>query len=345
MAMLCENRVLAMGEAPAEASCAASRNRFCMTPDGCESDTSTSVDSDSEGCPEESRKHWADFEDSDDDDMVANASSQQADAVIQKLLAARGEPRKDRKVIWADLVDSESEDEHVVAAAVPQVRRSDCVSSVHGASSSTSADNVEANKSSAAATVSNSSVDVQVPSKKVWATAEVSQKHAIAHSAFPGTYSNVGKGNSKGKGKGAAKGTGKGYGKSAGKGLSKGSDGKAQCQFVIGIEEDSKFHVVKRIIGAGGANMKNIAEETGAKLRLRGRGSKFLEGPARKESSDDLMLCISSHSTVCHVDAKKMVSELLEHIYEDYRVFCSNAGKVEPSLHIQLHEGYREGSR
>merc|ERR1719424_1194232 len=202
-------------------------------------------------------------------DAQAKPPPQQADAVIQKLLAARGEPRKDRKVIWADLVDSESEDEHVVAAAVPQVRRSDCVSSVHEASSSTPADNFEANKSSAA-TVSNSSVDVQVPSKKVWATAEVSQNHAIAHSAFPGTYSNVGKGNSKGKGKGAAKGTGKGYGKSAGKGLSKGSDGKTQCQFVIGIEEDSKFHVVKRIIGAGGANMKNIAEETGAKLRLRG---------------------------------------------------------------------------
>jgi len=341
MAMLCENRVLATEEPPAEASCAASRNRFFMAPDGCESDTSTNVDSDSEGCPEESRKHWADFEESDDDDKVANANSQEADAMIQKLLAARGKPRK---VNWADLVDSESDDEQMVAAAVPQVRRSDSISSVHGASCSTSRDNVEANKSSAA-TVSNSSVDVQVPSKKAWATPEVSQKGASAHSSFPCTDSNVGKGSSKGKGKGATKGSGKGSGKSAGKGLGKGSDGKAQCQFTIGIEEDSKFHVVKRIIGVGGANMKHIAEETGAKLRLRGRGSKFLEGPARKESSDDLMLCISSHNTVCHADAKKLVSELLARIYEAYKVFCSNAGKVQPTLHIQLHEGYREGSR
>merc|ERR1719261_1882561 len=91
---------------------------------------------------------------------------------------------------------------------------------------------------------------------------------------------------------------GRGSSKTESKGLGKGSNEKLQCQFIIGIEEDPKFKVVKRIIGIGGSNMKRIAESTGAKLRLRGRGSGFLEGPRQQESSDELMLCISSQDKV-----------------------------------------------
>merc|ERR1719253_1786147 len=96
------------------------------------------------------------------------------------------------------------------------------------------------------------------------------------------------KGNQKGHGKAAGKGwntaeggkkSGKGAAKGAGKGAGKGGAEKFQCQFVIGIEEDSKFRVVRRLIGSGGEHMKAIFEQTSAKLRLRGRGSKFMEGP------------------------------------------------------------------
>lgn len=127
------------------------------------------------------------------------------------------------------------------------------------------------------------------------------------------------------------------------KGLGKGGSTKLQCQFIIGIEEDSKFQVVRRIIGWG--NMKRIAEQSGAKMRLRGRGSKFLEGPEHKESKDDLMLCVSSQDRWGFDEARRLVSELLLEIYGNYEAFCRRHGKKVPHLRIEIHDGYREGSR
>lgn len=182
-----------------------------------------------------------------------------------------------------------------------------------------------------------------------------------------GAARNTGRGHTESTDKSAAKAAGKGGGKSGAcarsfgakgasksggwhchsstKGHGKAPNEKLQCQFVIGIEEDTKFRVVKRIIGRGGENMKNVAQRTDAKLRLRGRGSKFLEGLEQKESTDELMLCISSQDKFGFESAKELVSELLEGIYESYRLFCAKSGHRSPSLSIRFHEGYREGSR
>eukprot|EP00435_Cladocopium_sp_Y103_P023803 s1204_g5.t2 len=68
--------------------------------------------------------------------------------------------------------------------------------------------------------------------------------------------------------------------------------GRWQCQFLVGIEADQDFGVVGRLLGRRGANMKRIAGDTNAKMRLRGRGSGFKEADlGGKESSDPLMLC------------------------------------------------------
>jgi len=157
-------------------------------------------------------------------------------------------------------------------------------------------------------------------------------------SAGKGVVQNAGKG--KGKGKGASKFSGKGASKGSGKG-----NEKFQCQIIVGIEEDSKFRVVRRLIGSAGANMKDINERSGAKLRLRGRGSKFLEGDEQKESTDDLMLCLSTQDKEGYETAIRMASELLEGIHRSYRAFCAKVGKECPHLALQLHEGYRFGSR
>jgi hypothetical protein len=163
-----------------------------------------------------------------------------------------------------------------------------------------------------------------------------------------GTSKDTNKGVANGVAKGQGKGTTKGMGKSfnRGKGAGKGANiEKFQCQLIVGIEEDSKFRVVRRIIGGGGENMKQIAELSGAKLRLRGRGSKFFEGPEQKESDDDLMLCISAQDGDGFEKAKKAASELIEDIYHSYRSFCSKFGNMCPELKLKIHEGYRAGSR
>jgi len=170
--------------------------------------------------------------------------------------------------------------------------------------------------------------------------------------ASKGADKGSGKGANKGAAKGAAKGTGKGSSKGSSKGAGKGGGEKGgsnvakyQCQMIIGIEEDTKFRVVRRMIGSGGENMKNINQQSQAKLRLRGRGSKFLEGDYNEESTDDLMLCVSSQDKSGYDMAKAMASELLQGIHQSYRAFCHKAGKDCPDLKLEIHEGYRSGSR
>jgi len=120
---------------------------------------------------------------------------------------------------------------------------------------------------------------------------------------------------------------------------------KPQCQYIVGIEEDAEFGVVRRLLGSHGKHVKEIAEKTGAKLRLRGRGSKFLEGPEQRESSDPLMLCVSAPDGAAYEECKHMLQEHLEKIYTQHYAFCRRSGKSVPELKIQLHEGAREGSR
>ena len=97
---------------------------------------------------------------------------------------------------------------------------------------------------------------------------------------------------------------------------------KFTCRFEIGIENDKEFQVARRLIGMKGSNMKRINKETEAKLRLRGRGSGYLEGAAKVESPEPLHLCISCVNQTGYRQAVALVSELLLNIYEEYRRFC-----------------------
>lgn len=116
-----------------------------------------------------------------------------------------------------------------------------------------------------------------------------------------------------------------------------------QCQFIIGMDDDKASWVKGRIFGKGGQNMKNIVQQSGegTKLRLRGKGSGFLEGSKKKESSDPLMLCVSAPNEVAYEEAKRLITELLEGIYSEHRKFY---GKPGDELGIKLHEGARAGA-
>jgi len=127
----------------------------------------------------------------------------------------------------------------------------------------------------------------------------------------------------------------------------RGHDKKHQCQFVIGIEEESKFHVVRRIIGTAGANVKLIADQAGpdTRLRLRGRGSKFFEGPKQQEAPEPLMLCVSVSNRTAYDIATGLVRGQLERVYEEYDAFRKSIGKQPLGLQVRVHQGPRPGSR
>jgi len=123
---------------------------------------------------------------------------------------------------------------------------------------------------------------------------------------------------------------------------------KYTCRFLIGIENDKEFQVVRRIIGAKGANMKRVVKQTEAKLRLRGVGSGYFEGAGQRESSEPLQLCVSCTSLEGYQLAVRLVEELLEGVFEDYRQFCRENSRPEPHLLAAPHpvsSGGRGGGR
>ena len=116
---------------------------------------------------------------------------------------------------------------------------------------------------------------------------------------------------------------------------------KYTCRFDIQIDNDKDFHVARRIIGQKGSNMKRIVKQAGydAKLRLRGRGSGFLEGAQKQESQEPLHLCVSCKDYTGYRGAIVQVEELLAEIYADYREYCRVRNQSsDTTLRIQMHE-------
>lgn len=89
----------------------------------------------------------------------------------------------------------------------------------------------------------------------------------------------------------------------------------------------SGFDVNKKIIGHGGANTKRIFEKTGAKIRLRGRGSGHNEGE-RGEAPVPLMLAVTSdtRNQENFLHACELSSQLLQTVTSKYPDFCKHHG-------------------
>jgi len=111
---------------------------------------------------------------------------------------------------------------------------------------------------------------------------------------------------------------------------------KRLCRFEVGIEQDPEFQVCRRLIGPGGANMKRILANSGeVKIRIRGRGSKYLEGPEHAESTDPLMICISAAGSAALDRAAVQVEALLRGVHEDYQDFLRSRGSSLPVLAVR----------
>ena len=116
---------------------------------------------------------------------------------------------------------------------------------------------------------------------------------------------------------------------------------KYTCRFDIQIENDKEFHVARRIIGQKGTNMKRIVKQAGfdAKLRLRGKGSGFLEGAQKQESQEPLHLCVSCKDVQGYRSAVRQVEDLLEEVYLEYSEYCQMKGQVyPPDVRVVMHE-------
>lgn len=124
-------------------------------------------------------------------------------------------------------------------------------------------------------------------------------------------------------------------------------NGKYTCKYEILIPNDKEFQIAKKLIGPNGYNMKKIidecktnSKEENVKLRLRGKGSGFKEGPMKMESDEPLHLCVSSKKFEYTIKACNMVNELLERTYEDYFRYCEKMNLIPiKQIAIQIYCG------
>ena len=119
---------------------------------------------------------------------------------------------------------------------------------------------------------------------------------------------------------------------------------KYTCRFDIQIDNGKEFQVARRIIGSKGINMKRIIDKCCkglggrvhdvVKLRLRGKGSGFKEGPHNAESNDTLHLCISSKFQGKYKIAISEIEKLLTKVYREFSDYCIKLGLPDPQLEV-----------
>ena len=100
------------------------------------------------------------------------------------------------------------------------------------------------------------------------------------------------------------------------------------CCFKIKMQFDRSFHPVRMIIGKKGDNTRRIAMQTGAKVRIRGRGSGHIEPATGEEAPTPLMMVVSADfdNTEGYFVALDMSLQLLQEVESAYKAHCAATG-------------------
>lgn len=109
---------------------------------------------------------------------------------------------------------------------------------------------------------------------------------------------------------------------------------KLTARYFIQAQSHAGFDLPRKIIGVGGKNMKSILKavehidngKDSLKLRLRGKGSNYLEGPLKKECDEPLHLCVSAKNCKVLAEACKAVESLLVTVGKTYSEFSKKEG-------------------
>ena len=109
---------------------------------------------------------------------------------------------------------------------------------------------------------------------------------------------------------------------------------KYVSRYIVQIENEKNFPVTKMIIGNSGKLLRNILVKNcinngdhTTKIRLRGKGSGYKEGPKNEESKDPMELCISSLNLISYLKCSNEIENLLRNVYYQYYLYQSNNKK------------------
>jgi hypothetical protein len=109
------------------------------------------------------------------------------------------------------------------------------------------------------------------------------------------------------------------------------------CRFDVGIEEDSDFRVVRRLIGNEAANMKAMVKKAGgSKIRIHGKGA---SKDGSNASDEPLHIVVGATSTGRLERAAGMVNDLISSVHAEYEAHCNDIGLQTPILKISRIDG------
>jgi len=103
---------------------------------------------------------------------------------------------------------------------------------------------------------------------------------------------------------------------------------KYVSRYIVQIEKEKNFPVTKMIIGNNGMLLRTIIYENcikygdnTTKIRLRGKGSGYKEGPNNEESKEPMELCISSLNVFSFSRCSNAIESILLRIYYQYYLY------------------------
>ncbi|XP_065912144.1 KH homology domain-containing protein 4-like isoform X2 [Dysidea avara] len=100
-----------------------------------------------------------------------------------------------------------------------------------------------------------------------------------------------------------------------------------QDKVFIGMDHAPEaFCLLDRLSGPGGSYLAHIAQQTGAKVYLRGKGSGYLEPTSGREAFEALYLYISHPTQNGMVEAKKLCESLVSTVKKDLQQFTTPQG-------------------
>ena len=120
---------------------------------------------------------------------------------------------------------------------------------------------------------------------------------------------------------------------------------KYVSRYIVQIENEKNFPVTKMIIGNNGKllrkilldNCINYGDHT-TKIRLRGKGSGYKEGPKNEESKDPMELCISSLNMISYMRCSQAIENLLLQVYYQYYLYqCNNNMNLDKNNNNDLN--------
>jgi len=119
---------------------------------------------------------------------------------------------------------------------------------------------------------------------------------------------------------------------------------KFACRFYVGILDEPKFSVAKRIIGPQGRYMKSIANSVGGSIiELRGIGSGYRGTDPEQvleTMTEPLYIYVSIPYESGFKRVKSLVEKLIRSIYDDYFAFCGIQINMEQPVPVHLNNEY-----